>query len=99
MKLNDRQFKDELTKTWFIVGLVAGGLLLLVVPLFIFFGKQIAYGGNECAFYTLTHLYCPGCGGTRSFYWLLRGHIIRSFAMKPLSLSDANISLTREYTQ
>ncbi|MCR4648028.1 MAG: DUF2752 domain-containing protein [Lachnospiraceae bacterium] len=83
MKLNDRKFKDELTKTWFTVGIVVGVLLIAAVPLFIFFGKQIAYGGNQCAFLTLTHLYCPGCGGTRSFYWLLRGHIVRSFAMNP----------------
>lgn len=29
-----------------------------------------------CPFYTLTHLYCPGCGSQRAFHDLLHGDII-----------------------
>ena len=32
----------------------------------------------KCLFHELTHLYCPGCGGTRALYHLLHGHILRS---------------------
>jgi hypothetical protein len=29
----------------------------------------------RCPFYALTHLYCPGCGGTRALAELLHGHV------------------------
>ena len=32
--------------------------------------------GFECAFLTLTGFYCPGCGGTRALYSLLRFDVI-----------------------
>ena len=36
-----------------------------------------------CAFRRITGLYCPGCGGTRSFVYLIHGHIIKSLAYHP----------------
>lgn len=36
-----------------------------------------------CTFRTLTGLYCPGCGGTRSAKSLLRGDLGGAFAMNP----------------
>lgn len=32
-----------------------------------------------CIFHKLTGLYCPGCGGTRAVYWLLKGNVAYSF--------------------
>lgn len=32
----------------------------------------------ECPFYTLTGLYCPGCGSQRAFYELLHGHLLKA---------------------
>lgn len=37
----------------------------------------------SCTFYRVTHLYCPGCGATRSSIALLTGHPIRSFLFHP----------------
>ena len=37
----------------------------------------------DCIFETVTGIYCPGCGGTRAFIALCRGHIIRSFIYHP----------------
>ena len=31
-----------------------------------------------CIFHKLTGLYCPGCGGTRAVYWLLKGNVAYS---------------------
>ena len=40
----------------------------------------------DCAFLSITGLYCPGCGGTRAVKSLLRGDIIRSFMYHPFVL-------------
>lgn len=37
----------------------------------------------DCAFLSITGLYCPGCGGTRAVKSLLRGDIVRSFIYHP----------------
>lgn len=37
-----------------------------------------------CWFYTLTGLYCPGCGSGRCFYALLHGELYAAFRFQPL---------------
>ena len=37
-----------------------------------------------CLFHRMTGFYCPGCGGTRSFFALCRGDIWTSFQYYPL---------------
>ena len=37
----------------------------------------------NCVFESLTGLYCPGCGGTRSAIALFRGRLIKSFFFHP----------------
>jgi len=39
-----------------------------------------------CPLYTLTGLYCPGCGSTRAFHYLLHGEFYGAFAMNPLGM-------------
>lgn len=38
----------------------------------------------DCMFRRVTGLYCPGCGGTRALFFLLRGQMIRSFFYHPV---------------
>lgn len=40
----------------------------------------------QCSFYKVTGLYCPGCGGQRSFHYLLHGNILQSFRYNILLL-------------
>ena len=40
----------------------------------------------ECTFFKITGLPCPGCGGTRAFYYLFRGDPVKSFLYHPVVL-------------
>lgn len=49
-------------------------------------GFWFAHGGYErygelavCSIREMSGLPCPGCGGTRAFYYLFRGELLRSF--------------------
>lgn len=37
-----------------------------------------------CPFFTLTGLYCPGCGSTRAVHQLLNGHLGAAFGLNAL---------------
>lgn len=78
-----RAFKDETTSAWFITGIVFAFLLIAAVVVFIVWGEKLTHLPGQCAFYSVTGLYCPGCGGTRSFNAFVHGHIISSFILNP----------------
>lgn len=50
------------------------------------FIKDLLGLGDDCAFHSITGLYCPGCGGTRAVRELFRGNIFMSFQYHPLVL-------------
>jgi len=40
-----------------------------------------------CVFHMFTGYYCCGCGGTRSFFYLLKGDILQSIRYNPIVVS------------
>ncbi|GFI46540.1 hypothetical protein IMSAGC019_01859 [Lachnospiraceae bacterium] len=45
------------------------------------------YGGDmSCAIRRMCGFPCPGCGGTRAFYYLFQGNISESFRQNPIVL-------------
>ena len=77
-------------KTQYIFGLAALTLtaaFLIVIKLFP--AVRALIFSWKCPFYTLTGLYCPGCGGTRAVLLLLKGRLIESFLMHPIVLNGA----------
>jgi len=67
-------------------GVVAGGTLLSVGAVLYFFNPS-KYGFYPvCEFHELTGLNCPGCGGTRAFYQLLHGHVLRAMQDNALAV-------------
>lgn len=42
-----------------------------------------------CLLHKFTGLYCPGCGGTRAFLALIRGHVLMSLYYHPLVVYTA----------
>jgi hypothetical protein len=51
------------------------GLLLLGGGILYSFPPQDYHFYPICPFYAVTHLLCPGCGGTRALYQLLHGNL------------------------
>lgn len=57
---------------------------------FILAGFWFAYEGYirygelaQCSIKKISGLPCPGCGGTRAFYYLFRGELLKSFRLNP----------------
>ena len=61
------------------LGLVALGIGIAAVLLYFCTGFNILDVKYPCIFNKVTHLCCPGCGGTRALRALLRGKLIMSF--------------------
>lgn len=58
-------------------GVAAGVLAENYIPVFM-------NTSMPCAFYGLTGLYCPGCGGTRAVLSLLHGQFFKAFFYHPV---------------
>lgn len=49
-----------------------------------------------CLMHDVLHLYCPGCGGTRATFALLKGHLLESLCCNPAVLLGAILILHYE---
>ena len=78
-------FTKNRIKLLFTFGL-SGILVLTVSAIYAHsIGNALEAGEKlfECAFQKIFPLYCPGCGGSRSLYYLMRLDIIKSFLYYP----------------
>lgn len=66
----------KLGKIFFVIGIVVSAAMLIT-------NFEIISWIPECAFFSATGIYCPGCGGTRAVKSLLQGNLIRSFVYHP----------------
>lgn len=58
------------------------------------FDMQLAGHGSTCFVNYYWHIYCPGCGGTRAFDYLMHGNFIKSIMAHPVNLYLAVIYLS-----
>lgn len=59
----------------------------VLVPMIAFFGLAFLYRtgrGPVCVFYSLTGLFCPGCGSGRALYSILHGRILHALDFNPV---------------
>ena len=82
----------------FIIANIAGGLSGLFMLMVILFQELGILPKFPCTFLYATHMYCPGCGGTRALLWLLKGHIIKSICYNPAVLLGVILILYYEVT-
>ena len=71
---------------WVIINLIILASVIcfvLAIPII----RRIGLTG--CTFYDITHLYCPGCGGTRALESLLRFDIIGSLKYNAILVPGA----------
>ncbi|MDD6037221.1 MAG: DUF2752 domain-containing protein [bacterium] len=81
--------EDEL----YMVGIA---LFILGIPCLVAYHKLMTHFPElhmGCVLHALTGYYCPGCGGTRAVYALLRGQILRSFCYHPVVPYGAGVYL------
>lgn len=69
---------------WFYIGTLCLLIGLLYFIAYKIFDFKIAFSAAPCMFTVVTHLYCPGCGGTRAIKSLLDFDFIKSFLYNPL---------------
>jgi len=60
------------------------GVLMLGGAVLYSFPPQEYHFYPLCPFYAMTHLLCPGCGGTRALYQLLHGNLGEAFRLNAL---------------
>ena len=60
------------------------GCLILFIGLMIWkYCPALHTLSNACVFHEIFHLYCPGCGGTRAFYYFVHGNVWQSLIHNP----------------
>ena len=69
----------ETDRVFYEIGIVALCICAAAVLLYFCTGINLLTIGYPCIFNKLTHLCCPGCGGTRAIRALLKGNIRRCF--------------------
>lgn len=73
----------EIDNIFYVLGLIAIGIALLFTAVYLFTGWSVLNIKFPCVFKSVTGLWCPGCGGTRSVRALLRGDMWQSFIDYP----------------
>lgn len=69
-------------------------IVFICVLLFIAFSIiSNRFGLTKCMFLNTFHLYCPGCGGTRALFALLRFDIVASIQYNPTVLAGIIVYL------
>ncbi len=76
---------SALRKRILIITLLAniGIVCVSVLYVFFFFDEDAMIGETVCRFKQTLFMYCPGCGGTRSVYYLLHLDFVNSFIACP----------------
>ena len=67
--------------TWWL--LIALPVFAAGVVLFLFNPSQSGFY-PRCVLYTMTGIYCPGCGSQRAIYQLAHGHLLIALQCNPL---------------
>ena len=76
----------KLLKRDLVISNVVAGSAAMVVFVLMLLQRHGIVRNIPCAVHDIFHVYCPGCGGTRALFALLRGQILRSMYYNPALL-------------
>lgn len=80
---NAKRHPEQIIEEWYLVGKIALVLLVAAAVLFWWKGEVIISREHGCVFRDTVGFYCAGCGATRALYYLLHGHLWKSFIYNP----------------
>ncbi len=77
---------DENEELLFRISCAVFPILLIMVGVFLVYGEQLTSSDFGCLFHKVTGFYCPGCGGTRAFNFMIHFHFVESLLCNPFVL-------------
>lgn len=80
MKKNMNDFQNNQNRLLYLLG---WAVLAALACFYLLITRVSFFQGMPCWFRTVTGLYCPGCGATRSLFLLLNGHPLMALAYYP----------------
>ncbi len=86
-------FSEDIQRAFYVTALFVLGIMTGVFLYLNISGQTLNQLIPMCIFYRLTGYYCPACGGTRAFYHLTQGHLLKSFVYHPLVPYGALIAI------
>lgn len=87
--------RQRLFRDFLIANIMSGiGILIMFFGLLLQRWKYLPT--PPCLFLQATHMYCPGCGGTRALFAMLNGQLLTSFLYNPAVLLGAVLILHYE---
>lgn len=81
--------QPQLDKYYYIAGWILIGLFVATMLFSVLSGYTLNEIVLPCLFHLKTGYYCPGCGGTRSVYYLTHGHLLKAAFYHPFVVYTA----------
>lgn len=73
LKKMDKEYEIMYYAAWIVLGILIACMIFFNIK-----GSEILDANYQCNFLKTTGFYCPGCGGTRAFYFFSHFNFVKS---------------------
>ena len=81
-----KPYDSTLDTIAYYLGLLSIVTCITILVLRYCFKVDVTKFSLPCLLHHLTNYYCPGCGGTRSFFYMIQGNFLKSLYYHPFVL-------------